>query len=85
MTELKVYEHKFIKAIEATKRGFHALCSTVIKDSYNRTSAYLIGHDNLIGHNKSNSSSINMACSTFNASNSLLDIQPDKQYQTQIC
>ncbi len=37
----------------------------------------VIGHDNLIIHDNSNSRSIDMACSTFNASNSLLDIQPD--------
>ncbi len=43
---------------------YNTLCSRVINDSYNRTSATLIGH----------SSSINIACSTFNASNSLLDI-----------
>ncbi len=54
------------------------LCGTVIKDSYNRTSINLIGHNNLMVHNKSKRISINIACSTFNASSSLSDIQPDQ-------
>ncbi len=71
----KIQNGKFCFELDHT---LHASCSTVINYSYNRTSATLIGHDNLVGHKKSNTSSINIGCSIFNVSNSLLDIQPDK-------